>query len=125
MPIVRPLHVALALSGAVTCLMAGVLVGILVGGGHVSHALEVITGPPSPARAGAPGDPRTVTATVLRTARARSARTVTVTRAAPASTVTGPASTATTTVTVSAPASTVTTTVTATQPTSSAGSSTP
>ena len=118
MPDVRPLHVALALSAALTCLMVGVLVGIAAGGGHVSHALNVIRGAPPVARASTrPAAAVTLTTTVARLGRARS-RTVTVTRAAPATTVTQPAST----VTVSAPASTVTETVT--QPGSSAGSST-
>jgi hypothetical protein len=119
---IRPLHLALALSGALTCLMAGLLAGIVMGGGHVTHALSVIRGAPAPARASTrPGaTPATLTTTVVRTARsgAGGASTVTVTRTGPGTTVTQPAST----VTVSGPPSTVTETVTVTQTGSSTAS---
>jgi hypothetical protein len=120
---IRPLHLALAVSAGLTCLMAGVLLGIVAGGGHVSHALSVIRGAPAPARAGvtAPhGSAGTVTVTVRPAGRGHRRATVTVTRSASTQTVTQAAST----VTVTGPASTVTETVTETQTATQPGTTT-
>jgi hypothetical protein len=46
---IRPHHLALIASGAVTCLMVGLLLGIVAAGGHVSRVLAVIHDAPPPA----------------------------------------------------------------------------
>jgi hypothetical protein len=46
---IRPQHLALIASGGVTCLMVGLLLGIVAAGGHVSRVLDVIHAAPPPA----------------------------------------------------------------------------
>ena len=101
----RASYVAAMAAGAITCLVVGMLAGVLVGGGHPHNVLQVITDPAPAASAHdlkpashhrsapATGSTTTVSTTITVTA---AARTVT----APAQTVT---ETATETVTETAP----------------------
>jgi hypothetical protein len=100
----RASYVAAMAAGAITCLVVGMLAGVLVGGGHPHNVLQVITDPAPAASAHdlQPGShhrppPAASTTTVSSTVTVTAAAT---TVTAPAQTVT---ETATETVTESAP----------------------
>jgi|1185.fasta_scaffold19060_2 hypothetical protein len=96
----RASYVAALVAGAITCLVVGMLVGVLASGGHPHNVLQVITDiPPASARdlqsqsrdhqlALPTQPPTTVTSTITVTAPARTVTT-------PASTVTTPTQTVT------------------------------
>ena len=98
-------YIAALAAGAITCLVVGMLAGVLVGGGHPHNVLQVITDPApaasahdlTPASHERPAAPAALTTTVSRTITVTAAAT---TVTAPAQTVT---ETATETVTESAP----------------------
>lgn len=101
-------YVAALIAGAITCLVVGMLAGVLAGGGHPHNVLQVITDPAPPASAhdlrprssGQPALPAQSSITMTHT--------VTVTGAAKTVTTPGQTVTETETQTVTEPAPTST-----------------
>lgn len=111
----RPSRVAALVAGAITCLVVGMLAGVLASGGRPHNVLQVITDPASPASAH-DVQPKSGNKPVLPTLSPTTTVTSTTTITAPAKTVATPTQTVT---------ETETQTVTEPAPTSTSQTTTP